>query len=261
MHEWPVRNIARATADNTVAEGADASEPTGDSPTRSQNVTAIYRRIVKVSGSEQAINVALPGSVMDDEKKIKLMRLKADMEYGLLNGAYASGASGTARGMAGIIASISTNLTARSSGTSFFLTELEDLHQNSWDAVGGEGFVADILLVPMGIKRKIATFTARVIQNVDSTDHIYNDVDLISTSSGMLQVVPHKDVPNAAGSTHVVAIKQDLFRMAFLKGREPKFVQLSKTGDADRGMYITELTLESLAQRASVVRLGYNQNG
>ncbi|MEK9207969.1 MAG: DUF5309 family protein [Patescibacteria group bacterium] len=253
--------MARATADNTVAEGGDATEPTGDSPTRSNNATAIYRRIVKVSGTQEAVRVALPGSVMEDEKKIKLMRLKADMEYGLLNGSFASGASGTARGMAGIVKSISTNLTARLSGTSFFLTELEDLHQSSWDAVGGEGFVADVLLVPMGIKRKIATFTTRVIQNTDSTDHIYNDVDLISTSAGMLKVVPHKDVPNATGSTHVIAIKQDLFRMAFLKGREPKFVELSKTGDAERGMYITELTLESLAERASVVRLGYALTG
>lgn len=261
LHEWPVRNIGRATADNTVAEGSDATEPTGDSPTRSNNITAIYRRIAKVSATQEAVRVALPGSVFDDEKKVKLMRLKADIEYGLINGSYASGASGTARGMAGIIKSISTNLTARSSGTSFFLTELEDIMQNSWDAVGGTEFTADVVLCPMGIKRKIATFTTRVIQNVNSTDHVYNDVDLVSTSSGMVRIVPHKDVPNATGSTHVVALKQDFFKMAFLNGREPKYVELSKTGDSERGMYITELTLESLAERASVVRLGYNLNG
>lgn len=259
LHEWPVRNIGRATADNTVAEGGDATEPVGDAPTRSNNVTAIYRRVVKVSGTQEAVRVALPGSVFDDEKKVKLMRLKADMEYGIINGSYASGASGTARGMAGIIKSISTNLTARASGTSFFLNELEDIMQNSWDQVGGTEFVADVVLVPMGLKRKIATFTTRVIQNVQATDHIYNDVDMVSTSSGVVQVVPHKDIPNASGSTHVVAIKQDFFKLAFL--REPAYTELSKTGDSERGMYITEFTLESAAERASVVRLGYNLNG
>lgn len=258
FHEWPVRNIARATTDNTAAEGADASEPDGDAPVRSHNITAIYSRVVKVSGTEQEVKRALPGNAMDDEKRVKLMRLKADMEFGLINGAKASGASGTARGMAGINSVISTNLTARASGTSMSVTELEDIHQNSWDAVG-DGFQADLLLCPMGIKRKIATFTTSVTRYTEETDKVYNNVAVYESSSGMLKIVPHKDVRDAAGTTHVYALRQEMFRMAFL--REPKYVDLAKTGDSDRGMYITELTLESLAERASVKRTGYNRQG
>lgn len=260
LHEWPVRNIARATADNSVTEGSAPAEPTGNAPTRSNNVTAIFRRAVKVSGTEEAIRRALPGSALDDEKSVKLIQLKADMEWALLNGAYASGASGTARTMAGINNVISTNLTARSSGTSMSTTELEDLLQNSWDAVGS-AFVADIVLVPMGIKRKIAGFTTGVTRYTDKPDHIYNNVAIYESSSGVVKVIPHKDVINGSGTTHVLAIKENLFKMAFLSGREPKYESLAKTGDFETGMYVTELTLESLAERASVKRYGYAQLG
>ena len=197
---------------------------------------------------------------MDDEKKVKLMRLKAAMEWTLLNGAYASGASGTERSMAGIINVISTNMTARSSGTSMSVTELEDILQNSWDAVA-DGFVADIVLCPMGIKRKIAGFTTGVTRYTDEPDHIYNNVAIYESSSGVHKIIPHKDVNNSAGTTHVLALREEMYKMAFLTGREPYWKPLASTGDSERGLYLTELTLESLAERASVKRTGYAQLG
>lgn len=260
LHEWVVRNIDRPTSDAPVAEGATPSEPAGDAPTRSNNITAIYQRAVKVSGTEAAIRRALPGSALDDEKRIKLMRIKADIEYGLLNGSRASGASGTARGMAGINSVISTNLTARASGTSMSVTELEDIMQNSWDATS-DGFQADLFLCPMGIKRKIASFTTGVTRYTTEPDHIYNNVAIYESSSGVVKVIPHKDVRNAAGTTHVYALREEMYKIAFLTGREPKYEPLAKSGDFETGMYVTELTLESLAERASVKRTGYNQNG
>ena len=256
LHEWVVRNIARSTTDNSTSEGADFTEPAGDAPTRSNNITTVIVRNVKVSGTQNAINRALPGNAFDDEKKVKLMKLKADMEWVLLNGTRASGASGTARGMAGINNVISTNLTARNSGTSMSTTELEDILQNSWDAVG-DGYVADIVLCPMGIKRKIAGFTTGVTRYTDEPDHIYNNVAVYESSSGVHKILPHKDVINATGSTHVYALREDTYKMAFLKGREPFWNELPPSGDNQRGQYITELTLESLAERASVKRYGY----
>lgn len=140
------------------------------------------------------------------------------------------------------------------------VTELEDILQNSWDATGAE-YVAKVVLCPMGIKRKIATLTTRVQPQVQSTDRVYNNVGWYESNSGMVQIVPHKDVINSAGSTHVYALNMDTFKMAFLTGRQPKFEKLAKTGDAEKGQYITELTLESRAERASVKRTGYALNG
>lgn len=261
-HEWPVFNIARPTSVTFTAEGADFGDSDNSQPTRSGNITAILRRSVRISGTEMAVDPAGMGDVVAFQKTNSLRQLKADMEFALLNGSgLVSGASGTARQMAGINAVISTNLTARSSGTSMSVTELEDILQNSYDATGSE-YVAKVVLCPMGIKRKITTFTTRVTHNVNSTDTVYNNIGFFdSTAAGMVKIVPHKDVINATGSTHVYALNLDTFKMAFLKGREPKYQDVATIGDAKRGMYITELTLESRAERASVKRLGYNRNG
>lgn len=260
LHEWPVFNVDRPTSITFAAEGAEFAEPTHTQPTRSTNITAIIRREVKVSGTERAMKVAIPGDPMDFQKKVTLGRVKADMEFALLNGTRASGASGTARGMTGINGVISTNLTARNSGTSMSTTELEDILQNSWDAVGS-GYVANIILCPMGIKRKITTFTTRVQPQTDSTDRIYNNISFYESASGTVKIIPHKDVINGTGSTHVYALREEMFKMAFLKGRELSYEDVAPTGDYTRGMYLTELTLESLAERASVKRLGYALNG
>jgi hypothetical protein len=255
-HQWVIRNIGRYTSDQSVAEGADFSEPAGDAPTRSENYTATIALGVKVSGTQNAVNRALPGNAFDDEKKIKLMRLKAAMEWVLLNGSKVSGASGTARTTAGINNVISTNLTFAGSAMSMSTTELENILQNSWDAVG-DGFVADIVLCPMGIKRKIAGFTTGVTRYTDEPDHIYNNVAVYESSAGVHKIIPHKDVISGTATTHVYALREDTFKMAFLKGREPFWNALPPSGDNERGQYITEFTLESLAERASVKRYGY----
>lgn len=260
LHEWPVYNVARPTSLTFFAEGADAANVVHTAPTRSTNITGIIERPVAVSGTQMAVKTAAMSNSMDFQKVYALKRLKADMEFGLLNGTRASGASGTARQFDGINSVISTNLTARNSGTSMSTTELEDIMQNSWDATDPE-YVADTLLVTMGIKRKIATFTTRVTPYKESGDRIYNNISVYESSSGPVKVIPHKDVINGTGTTHVYALNLKMFRMAFLTGREPKWEPLAKTGDADKGHYITEMTLESLAERASVKRYGYNQNG
>lgn len=260
LHEWLVFNTNRPTSITFATEGSDPSYPNHTQPTRSSNITAIVSRPVQVSGTERAIRVGLPGDPMDFQKKVALRLLKSDMEFAVLRGTRASGASGTARGMDGINTCISTNLTARSSGTSMSVQELEDILQNSWDAVGSE-FVADVVLCPMGIKRKISGFTTRVTPYAENTKTIYNNVGFYESASGMVKIVPHKDVINATGSTHVYALNLDTYRIAFLKGREPQYEAYAATGDATKGQYITEMTLESLAERASVKRYGYNLNG
>lgn len=260
FHEWLVDNIARPTSITFATEGSDPTFGNHTQPVRSNNITAIITRPVQVSGTERAVRVGLPGDPMDYQKTKALKQMKADMEYALWNGTVASGASGTARGMNGINGVISTNLTARNSGTSMSTTELEDMLNDVWTQVGS-GDVADHIFCPMGIKRKIAGFTTRVTPYTNATDTIYANIAVYESSSGPVKIVPHKDVNNSGGTTHVYALNLDTFKMAFLKGREPQWLDIAVTGDATKGEYLAEMTLESRAQRASAKRSGYNLNG
>lgn len=258
LHEWLTFNIARPTAENTVAEGADFTDDDNSQPVRSSNISAIWRRSVKVSRTERAVRVGLPGDPMDFQKMQALGKLKADIEFSLLNGAKASGASGTKSGMAGVVGVISTNISAYSSGMTLSTVELEGLMQLSWNAVGS-GYVADTLLVTMLHKRKIGTFSTRVSNQTNDTKTAYANVTMFETSSGMVKIVPHKDLIAGAGTVHIIGLNTDMYKIAWLD--KPQWVDIGKAGDADRGFYVGEGTLESLAERASFKASGYTTTG
>ena len=263
LHEWPVFNQTRPTSVTATQEGADATVADLTAPTRSNNITAIISDVVRVSGTERAVSVATNQDPFAFQKEKSLMRMNAKMEFALVNGTSvgkASGASGVARGMAGLDGVISTNATALSSGTSLSVDRFEDILQLSWNQVGNE-YVADTVLCPMGLKRKISTFTTNVTNYVNETDRLYRNISVFEASTGVVRIVPHKDVRNNAGSTTLYAVKLDTFKMAFLEGREPQFQELAKSGDYDFGQYITEMTLESYAERASVKVTGFAQLG
>lgn len=259
LHEWVTYNIARPTSVTFVAEGAGASYSELAQPVRTSNITAIMTETVRVSGTERAISTATGEDPMTFNKGNAIKRLKSQMEFATINGVRASGASGTARGMTGFDGMISTNISARLSGQSFTETELNDIHEESWNAVGSE-YVADVLACPMVIKRRIATFTTNT-RNIDaSAKKLIGEIQVYDSQVGKsLSIVPHKDVRNAAGTVTVYALREDCFKHSFLDGREPMWQELAKDGDRENGQYLTEMTLCSFAQSASVKRTGYSK--
>ena len=76
---------------------------------------------------------------------------------------------------------------------------------------------------------------------------------------GSHRIMHHRDVNNVAGTTTVYGLREDMHKIAYLD--KPTFEELGKTGDADKGHWVTEFTLEVLQEKADVKRTGYNQNG
>lgn len=246
LHEWVTYYQARPTNVTFAPEGADASIVDLTAPVRSNNITAIIREVVQVTGSERATTVATNQDPLAFQKEKALKRMNATMEYALINGTKASGASGTARGMLGILGCITTNVSSIS-GVSLSMEIVEDVIETSWEKVGKE-YVADTIVTTMTLKRRFTTFGTYVTNYALNQNTLYQNVSTFESSAGIVNIVPHKDVP--AGT--LLALRMDTFKIAFLEGREPQWVELAKTGDADKGMYITEMTLESLAEPASV---------
>jgi hypothetical protein len=259
LHEWVTYNQTRPTSVTFSVEGADASFDDLTMPVRSRNYTAILTESIKVSNTERAQSIATNEDPYAFQKQKALMRMNAKMEFAVLNGAGPSaGASGFARGMAGIDACISTNATALASGTSLTVTRLEDLLQLSYDQVGME-YIADVVLVPMALKRRISSFTTNITNYVNETETLYKNISVFDSSLGQVRIIPHRDVRNVAGSTTIYALRMDTFKIAFLEGRQPSFQELPANGDYTAGQYITEMTVESLAERASVKATGYSR--
>jgi len=255
LHQWVTYNTARPTSVTAAIEGAAASYSDLSQPVRSTNYTAILAENVRVSRTERKVSVATGEDPLAFQKAEALKRLKANMEYLIINGAAAVGSSGVARGMAGIDGCISTNISARASGTSFSEVEFNDIMNESWNAVGSM-YVADLLVCPMVIKRRISSFTTNT-RNIEAKEkRLTSEVQVYDSQVGKsVMIIPHKDVRAVAGSLTVYALNESTFKLSFLD--EPFWTELAKDGDRDNGQYVTEFTLESLAQRASVKRTGY----
>lgn len=255
LHQWVTYNTARPTSVTAAIEGAAASYSDLSQPVRSTNYTAILAENVRVSRTERKVSVATGEDPLAFQKAEALKRLKANMEYLIINGAAAVGSSGVARGMAGIDGCISTNISARASGTSFSEVEFNDIMNESWNAVGSM-YVADLLVCPMVIKRRISSFTTNT-RNIEAKEkRLTSEVQVYDSQVGKsVMIIPHKDVRAIAGSLTVYALNESTFKLSFLD--EPFWTELAKDGDRDNGQYVTEFTLESLAQRASVKRTGY----
>jgi len=258
VHQWLTDNVARVTSVDNTPEGADYADDDNSQPVRSSNLTSISTAAVRVSGTERAVTVGLPGDPMDYQKTKALGILKNKIEFKLLRGTQISGASGTATGMNGILGVISTNLSKFASGyVSLSATQLEVMHKKSWDAVGSN-YVADTLICTMLHKIKIAGFSQRVTLQSGQTEASFHNVTMYDTASGTLTIVPHKDMPTAAGSVNILLINKSMFKVAYL--RKPFWQEISRTGDAEKGQYVAENTLESLAERCSVQESGYGTN-
>ena len=260
LHEWAEDYITPPTTVAFAAEGAGATFIALTQPARRRNITAILTETFRVSGTERELT-QVGGDPLNYQsgKALKLWKMK--QEFSLVQGALASGASGTARGMDGLVNVITTLYTARNSGTSLSETEFQDMHQDSWTQGGTENSF-DLVLVPFGLKRKIDGFTAGATKYVDQSDKkLTQPVAIYETSAGVARIMQHRYVPGAAATPgpRFLGIKEDKYRVAYL--RKPFKEMLAKDGDRENGQIVGEYTLEFLAERSSVNRSGYNING
>lgn len=256
IHEWVTYNTARPTSITGAVEGADATYGDLTTPVRTNNVTGILSRTVKVSGTMDKVATATGEDPMVFQKDEALKLLKSDMEFATINGVYASAGSGNARTMAGFVKMISTNVTARASGQSFTETELNDIMNDVWTSVGAM-YVSDLIVCPMVISRRISGFTANLTRNIDAKEkRLTNQIRVYDSQVGQtVKIIPHKDVNSAAGTVTVMALREDTWKYSFL--REPFWQENAVSGDYRNGQYITEFTLVGFAQRASAMRTGY----
>lgn len=260
LHEWNLYHADRPTSVSGNVEGAATTYSDLPAETRASNRTMIIDEPVRLSRTRASIANVTGEDAMGKEKERALKRLKAKMEFVTVNGTVAAGSSGVARGAAGIDQSISTNVTARASGTSFTETELNDIVQDSWDTVGSE-YVADLLVAPVVIKRRVASFGTNLTRNINAENkRLTSEVRVYDSEVGQtVMIIAHKDVRAAAGTLTVLALREELFEHSYLINTgEPHWEDRAKDGDRENGVYISEFTVVSYNEKASVKRTGYN---
>lgn len=253
LHEWQVDTFD-APAHNAAYESSDADVEDLVQPTRSTNVVQLFRQVVSVSDTESAIPHYGMGDPFVYQTDKKMTELKRDMELAAIQGTRASGSSGVARQMDGAIALITTNKTARTSGTSFTYNEFTQIVKSIFD--NGTDSNADLVLLPSYLQLVADGFTTKttVVQNRDAAAGIEGyATDIIVTSFGRHRLALSRQVP-ASG---VLAVDTSKWRKAWLVNRQPQMRALGKTGSSTKGLIEAEMTLEALNQKSSAFRSGY----
>lgn len=262
VDEWVEDYQSRSTTSTGKIEGADITYDDLTQPARRSNLTQIESSNVKVSGTEREVSVVGNQDPFTYQKGKKLVGLKLQWEYTIINaGTKISGQSGVAAGMAGIISIVSSHATARNSGTSMSIQEINDMVKENFNDVGIENMF-DTLVVPMGIKQKIGQLTTPLTRNVDATQKkLAYEVQLLATDGGDIKIIPHQDLYNSATTPgpNVLALRIPSWQVAWL--REPFWKPLASQGDNEKGAWISEGTLRYLAERTNNFRTGYCLTG
>lgn len=254
LHEYLTATLAAAAVNGQV-ESVDHTLVDLTQPTRLTNKTQIFSKDITVSGTEQVVaNYA--GNPLDYQTVLKMKELARDIELALMAGSCnTSGASGSARYLAGVINGISTNATTRNSGSSLGETDFNNIMNMIWL---GTSQVADEVYVGGTLKRDISAFTAGNTKYVQAdAARLYNPVSVYESDFGVHKIMLHRNVPNGANAKMLVAIRNEYWKKAWLTGRRPKVTDIAKSGDSSKKQIIAELTLENRAEAASAAVGGF----
>jgi hypothetical protein len=191
--------------------------------------------------------------------------LMNDDEHTLHRGTVASGASGTARRLEGLLSvfdySGTTTFKTDASGTTFteaeFIGRLQTFKDNNYDVQ------PSVALVNSWLKRTISEFSTKVTRNVDAVGA--RQVLLIerhTSDFGDVDIVYTRDQLNAASATvqgnSFIVIDPSMLSVGWFK--RPTFEQLSRDGFRDRFQMTNQLTLIYKSRKAGGGGLGYVAN-
>lgn len=261
LHEWMEDYLARPTSVSSAIEGAGATYDDLTQPQRRNNVTQIIMETFRVSGTMRSVSIAGMSDPMDYQAAKALRNWKNKLEFAVVQGSRASGASGVARQMAGIQNIVTSHYTNLNSGTSLSESEFNSTMLDVALDVGASD-VPDMVLTTLRLRQKISTFTAGNTKYVDAKDKkLIRPVQVYETDFGPVRIFGHKDVTSSSATPgpRLLMLKEDSWKIAYL--RKPERKMLAQDGDRENGMIVGEATLEFRTERANAQRSGFNVNG
>lgn len=280
LHEWQVQTLAAAVKTNKQLEGDDnVSAAAATARVRLKNYCTISKKVGSVTGTMQKVIVAGISNELDNQKMLKAVELRRDMEVMLAdNVGYQSGGTLTARQAAGLGAYI-TNTDA--TGTDKYSVSTGD-GITAWNLAAATARALNLSIMNGGIqaayiaggkpnlfllspKQKTAFSNLTLQSSLGGASQIrYNldgvkpgaligSVDTWLSNFGQLDVAVNVQFSSDSGTTNgldVTAFGLDT-RHAAVSYLRPMFTEdLAKTGDADKFEVICEYTLQVDAPKA-----------
>ena len=245
-HEWQTDALAAAAA-NAQIEGDQAAATAVTATTRAGNYTQILRKTFSITDTADMVDKAGRESEISYQTQKNLKELARDIEYALvINSATASGVSGTARQLKGVLGWIATN-TSSATATGLDLTEA--LLNTNLQAIWAAGGKPQHMLVGGYVKKVIDAFTTNTRFIQADASKLVASVGVYQSSFGTLQLHLHHQLNTTQPGTAVILGDMSLWSKAWL--RKAKSEKLARTGASTMIMIEGELTLESRQEKGS----------
>lgn len=245
----------RTPASAAVEEGVDATLLSRTTPTRVTNIVQTVAIPFAVTGIQEAIDHYQGENELVRQTRKAMSDWGNAAEFDIVRGTTASGASGTAAKLKGIISAITTNSTTQTSGTTLNASHIMGILQDVYDNGNGE-MVTDLFVGGL-MKRRISSFTTSNTKYVDATAKVAVDaVDVYETDFGRLRLHLHRFVQQSTdANARLLGVNMDKWKLAYL--RKPFIQELSRAGDASKRQVIGDLTVEARNEKVNFVLDGF----
>lgn len=240
----------RTAASLAVEEAADFTMSTNTTPSRLTNIIEIVAVPFAVSRTQQQLMHYTGENELIRQTNKALYDWGNAAEFDLLRGTLASGTSGTAPTLNGMIAftSLANNHTSQTSGTIFNTSILDSLMANCWTNSNGD--VAEELLMGAWLRQKMdqAIQKSNVVVNMPGgVQEIVKTVSTYQTAFGTLRIRTHRYVQQSGDLTgRIFAFRPEKLKVAFLANGGKPYIdtELARSGDYDRRAIVGKFTLE-----------------
>jgi hypothetical protein len=266
LHEWQTENLTTA-ASNAQLEGDEFSFSAPIITARIGNRTQISRKEVVISGTQEAVDKAGRNSELVRQMANRRAELKRDKEVVLCsNQAPVTGSSVVARQLRPLCGWITTNASrgagglagttsaAATDGTQRALTEA--LVTPQMQAAWIKGGKPSVLLTGAKQRGVISTFNGgatKFYQVEDKT--LVATITMYDGDFGKYKIVASRFVRGGQTATdrELFILDPSLWAVSHLTGRKFKSEDVAKTGDSEKGLILSEYTLESRQEAGSAI--------
>lgn len=245
VHSY-LTDTLRTAATQAVEEAADYTALATSTPSRLTNIIQITAVPFKVSRTQQDISHYHGENELSRQTQKGLMDFANSVEFDLVRQTLASGASGTAPKLSGIIEATSkaTNHTTHTSTTAFSATILDGLMKINYDNSNGD--VATDLFMGSYLKNVADTFIQKtnVVVSGNLTE-VVKTVSAYTTSFGTINLHVHRYIYASGTDAYgrVLAVNPSKLAIAYL--RKPYIDDgLARSGDYDVRAIVGKWTLE-----------------
>lgn len=249
----------KAAASNAQLEGDDYAYGARTVPSRVSNVVQHLQVPFAVSDVQRDVEHYHGRDELTRQAEKALMEFANDAEFNLVRQTLASGISGTAPKMSGIIEGISTaaNTTAHTSGTVWSATILDGLVKDNYDNSNGD--LATDLFMGSVLRKNTDGFVAKsnVVVNGAAISTIVRTVSTYQTAFSTLNIHTHRYVQQSGDATgRVLAIRPDKLKVAFLR-RPFVDTDIARTGPTTKRSVNASMTLEVRNKNSNFFASGF----